>query len=61
MFKDKSYLLAIGMFALIAAILLGRYVDPSPVINFLEGMFYGLSLVLNAFFLIMMRKQRKES
>ncbi len=53
---DKNVILALGMFSLVIAILLGRYVDPNPVVSFLEGVCYGLSLVLNVFTLIMARK-----
>lgn len=56
MIKDKNVILALGMFSLITAILLGRYAEPAPVFSFLEGLFYGLSLVLNIFSLILMRK-----
>jgi hypothetical protein len=61
MIKDKNVILALGMFSLIIAILLGRYTDPSPVISFLEGLFYGLSFVLNIFSLILMRKNRNHN
>ena len=59
MIKDKNVILALGMFSLIIAILLGRYVDRTPVIAFLEGLFYGLSIVFNIYSLILFRKNRR--
>ena len=56
MIKDKNVILAIGMLSLVIAILLGRYADPTPIISFLEGLFYGLSIVLIIFTLILARK-----
>jgi len=60
MIKDKNIILPLGMISLIIAILLGRYTDPAPIISFLEGLFYGLSLVFNVFSLILMRKARNQ-
>jgi hypothetical protein len=58
MIKDKNVILSIGMFSLVIAILLGRYFEETPVISFLEGMLYGLSLVMNTFALILARKSK---
>ena len=57
MIKDKSIILRLGIFSLVIAILLGRYADPNPTISFLEGLFYGLSIVFNTFSLILARKK----
>lgn len=58
MIKSKNLILALGMFSLIFAILLGRYLNPSPIINFLKGLLYGLSIVFNVFTLIQFRKDK---
>lgn len=58
MIKDKNLILVLGMFSLIFAILLGRYLNPSPIVNFLEGLLYGLSIVFNVFTLIQFRKNK---
>lgn len=59
MLKDKNVILTLGMFSLIIAILLGKYVNSSPVTAFLEGLFYGLSIVFNIYSLLLFRKNRK--
>jgi len=57
MIKDKNVILSIGMLSLVGAIVLGRYFDSAPIINFFEGMLYGLSAVMNIFALILARKK----
>lgn len=59
MIKDKNLILALGMFSLIIAILLGRYAEQTPIVAFFEGLFYGLSVVFNVYSLILLRKDRK--
>ena len=61
MIKDKNVVLSLGMFSLTFAILLGRYVDSTPLVSFIEGMLYGLSLVFNIFFLIKLRSTKNNS
>ena len=60
MIKDKNTLIVLGMFSLVIAILLGRYAEHTAAISFFEGMFYGLSLVFNIFYLILARKSRTQ-
>ena len=50
--KNDNLLLVFGLFSLTIAILLGRYVSSTTFIDFLEGFFYGLSIVLNVGYLI---------
>ena len=59
MIKDKNVILAIGMISLVFAILLGRYIKPTPVISFLVGLLYGLSLVMNLYVLILARRKNR--
>lgn len=58
MIKNNNLLLSIGMFSLVLAILLGRYVGPGRLVNFLEGFFYGLSVVLNMAYLIRISRNK---
>ena len=58
MIKDKNVILAIGMISLVFAILLGTYIKPTPVISFLVGLLYGLSLVMNTYTLILAKKNK---
>lgn len=58
MIKNKDLISTLGIFSLIFAVLLGRYVNPGPVINFLEGLLYGLAIVFNLFTLIQFRKDK---
>ncbi len=57
MIKDKNILLALGMLSLSLAIILGRYLDPSPTVDALEGLLFGISFALNIFFLLKIKKQ----
>lgn len=59
MIKNKNVFLALGMFSLSFAILIHRYLDPSPTYDFLEGMLFGLSFVFNIAFLLKIRKENK--
>ena len=58
MIKDKNVILAIGMISLAIAILLGMYIKPTPVFSFLEGLLYGLSLVMNTYTLILIKRKK---
>ena len=57
MIKDKNVILAIGMISLVFAVLLGQYIEPTPVISFLMGLLYGLSLVMNIYTLILAKRK----
>ena len=62
LFKDES-ILAIGMISLALGLLIGTFVHfeyaDFSVTNFLEGIFVGLSLVMNIVYLIKVRKVTK--
>jgi hypothetical protein len=62
LFKDES-ILAIGMISLALGLLIGRFVHFEyagfSVTDFLEGLFVGLSLVMNIVYLIKVRKVKK--
>lgn len=62
LFKDES-ILAIGMISLALGLLIGRFVHFEyagfSVTDFLEGLFVGLSLVMNIAYLIKVRKVKK--
>lgn len=49
--KKKENMLVIGMFSLLVAILLGRFGGQYVIIDFLEGLFTGISMVMNLCFL----------
>lgn len=61
MIKNKKLYLPLGLFSLFFAILIGRYVDPTPLFSFLEGMLYGLTLVFNTAAVFYLGKNRKTS
>ncbi len=48
----KKYFLPLGMFSLIAGILLSQFGGSNPTLSFFAGMAFGLSLVMNLAFLI---------
>jgi len=48
----------IGMFSLLIAFILGRFESKYPIIDFLEGMFTGISIVMNLSFLVRFRLER---
>ncbi len=62
LFKDES-ILAIGMISLALGLLIGRFIHFEyagfSVTGFLEGLFVGLSLVMNIAYLIKVRKVKK--
>jgi len=57
--KKTEGMLIIGMFSLLVAILLGRFGGQYFLTNFLEGLFTGLSLVMNLCFLIRFGIERR--
>ncbi len=57
MIRNPNTALAIGMISLVLGILLGHYAPSTSLLDFMEGLFYGLSLVLNTFTLFLLRKQ----
>ncbi|MFW9824053.1 MAG: hypothetical protein ACFFE4_14000 [Candidatus Thorarchaeota archaeon] len=56
--KKKENLLAIGMFSFSIAILLGRFPGTATIIDFLSGLFTGLSITINLAYLIEVRLER---
>jgi len=54
----KETMLAIGSFSMVISILLGRYSGANPLVDFLAGVFTGISLTLNLGFLIKWRMER---
>ncbi|MFH1014041.1 MAG: hypothetical protein V1769_06005 [Thermoplasmatota archaeon] len=58
--KNKETMLSIGMISLALSIVLRRYGGESTILNFLEGVLIGLSLVLNLVFLILYRKEKDQ-
>ena len=56
---DKEYMLAIGSFSLVIAIILGRFTGAGAIIDFLCGVFTGLSLTMNLSYLIRFRIEKK--
>jgi hypothetical protein len=50
-FDLKKYFLPLGMFSLVMAIVLNRFGGDSPVLSFVSGMGFGLSLVMHLAFL----------
>ena len=56
--KKKENLFIIGMFSLLIALILGRFDNQYPIIDFLEGMFTGISLTMNISFLVRFRIER---
>jgi hypothetical protein len=56
--KNKEIMLTTGMFSLAFAILLDRFAGVGPIINFLCGLFTGLSLTMNLGYLIKYRVEK---
>ena len=56
--KNKEITLIIGMFSLTIAITLDRFAGGGTIIDFLCGLFTGLSLVMNLGYLIEYRIER---
>jgi len=57
--KKKEEMFIIGMFSLLVAILLGRFGGQYVLTDFLEGLFTGISLVMNLCFLVRYGKERR--
>ena len=57
--KNKEIMLIIGMFSLTFAIFLDRFAGVGPIIDFLCGLFTGLSLIMNLGYLIKYRAEKK--
>ena len=57
-FKDKKQLLFTGMITLSIAIILGRMEIDFILKDFVEGVLYGMSLTLNLFYLITIRREK---
>ncbi len=56
--KNENVLLSIGMISLVIALVLGRFGPDTSIAHFLEGLFMGLSLVLNLAFLLRLRAKK---
>ncbi len=54
--KNNNALLVLGMLSLTAAILLHRYVNSGSMVDFLEGILFGVSIGLNLLYLARQRK-----
>jgi len=54
----KENMIMIGMFSLLIAFVLGRFDSQYPIINFCEGMFTGISMIMNLSFLIRFRIEK---
>jgi hypothetical protein len=51
-------LMVIGMLFLTIGILLNRYVEATSVVDFLEGMCYGISIATNLSYFIVNRRKK---
>ena len=66
MIKNNNVILATGLLSLVVAIVLHIYAPQAPVANFFQGFCCGLSLVMNAFYMIrqrnvmMLNKEKKQ-
>jgi hypothetical protein len=58
--KKKEDMFIFGIFSLLIAILLGRFGGQYTFTDFLEGMFTGISLVMNLCFLVKFRREKIE-
>ncbi|NYT12763.1 MAG: hypothetical protein GKC03_09515 [Methanomassiliicoccales archaeon] len=59
--RNPQYLLVIGAFSLLSALMLGLVAGENSILNFLEGLLIGLSISLNLAYLITMRKARSSA
>jgi hypothetical protein len=57
--KNKEIMLVIGMFSLSIAIILDRFAGIGTIMNFLYGLFTGLSLTMNLCYLIKYRLDKR--
>lgn len=59
--KEKpEWMLAIGSFSLVIAIILGRLSGQAPLIDFFAGIFTGLSMALNLSYLAKYRIEKNQ-
>jgi hypothetical protein len=56
---NKEVLLLIGSFSLIISILLNLFAGAIPILDFLKGLFTGISLVSNLGYLFKLRVDKK--
>ena len=56
--KNKEVMLTIGMFSLTIAILLDRFAGAGTIIDFLCGLFTGISITMNLGYLIKLRIEK---
>jgi hypothetical protein len=56
--KKKEIMLAIGMFSLTVAVLLNRFAEAGTMVDFLCGLFTGLSMTMNLGYLIKFRLEK---
>ena len=59
--KKKEGMFVIGMVSLLVAILLGRFSGQFAIIDFFEGLFTGISLGMNLYFLARFGIERRMS
>jgi len=57
--KKKDNMLMLGMFSLLIAFILGRFDSQYPLIDFFEGVFTGISVVMNFSLLFMFGKEKR--
>jgi hypothetical protein len=59
--KRKQLLaMPIGVLFLALALLIGRFLPSNNIFNFMEGLFIGLSIVLNVYYVIVTSKKVKK-
>lgn len=58
-YKNKEFMLGIGMISLIIAFILDIFAGQVPIIDFFGGLFTGLSITMNLSFLFRYRYEKK--
>lgn len=58
--KKKNLTMPVGVILLALAIIIEQFVPSSNISNFFIGLFIGLSIVLNIYYLIIVSKARKK-
>jgi len=58
--KNKEIMLVIGIFSLTIAIILDRFAGTGTIIDFLCGLFTGVSLVMNLGYLVKYRIEKND-
>lgn len=58
--KNDNVLLSIGTISLVIALALGRFGPDTSIVHFSEGLFMGLSLVMNLAFLFRYRAKKNK-